>query len=182
MLTPTEEDLKQFAAALEREKKFLIHQGWLPDGKDDFISPPAPKFSWIKPQTKYSWRDALDKAVSACIYSNGWFPVIVKTSLPKTKFNKQNDEFCYYSHANYNRLFHFGDLSNCFVHGNNFENTISLVAEHFSKMPTLRDLQYSEDMWIHVNFWIEDSQPYYELVEIGSWREKKKEKDSTDGS
>jgi len=155
---------------------FLKQEGWCQtDAEDQYI--------FVDPKTgkKHPWDKAEHLSVSNAIYRDGWYPVVVHTTHSKVKRN-MDDEFCFYSHEKYNRLFLFSDLSRCYMHKVDPEDVVSLIAERWAEVPSLKDLDYVDGMWIKVDMWVEDqgkrNKACYKLLEIGDWRERDKQKQS----
>jgi hypothetical protein len=156
-----------FEKQMKAETAFLEKEGWSRQPDE------SKKTSFIAPDGKeYEWRQALYKAVQTCIYRDNWFPVIVHTTHSRSRL--EDNEFCYYAHKKYDRLFFYGDLSECYIHEIAPGGVISLIAKRYFEIPSLKNLKYVEGMWIKVDMWVENSKACYKLLEIGDWREKDK--------
>lgn len=154
-------DLVELDKRLHAEKTFLLKEGWTFTPNDILLHPETGK-------SYTDWFEAIAATVDPKLKNDGWFPVVTTTRYPRAIKLKDSD-FCYYAHANYNRLFLWSDLINAYIYGIDPTTIKSAIALAYEKSPSLKSITYQPGMRIIVNMWVENeniSNPIYELVEI----------------
>lgn len=157
-LLMTAKHLEFLVARIEKEKAFLLREGWT-------FEEETPKHPEMIAENKgYGVSEnAVYQTVDRILKRDGWFPVIVITKYPKSKL--RDNEFCFYSHVKYNRLFLFEDLVTCCIYKTNPAEITSEIAKRYARSPSLSTIKYTPGLKLVVNMWIEGSKLVYELVE-----------------